>query len=370
MTSGPDQLQRAKVMIDVGRFPDAIALLAPVIAAEPDNDVAWSLLAQAQIGADKPAAALAAASRAGQLSPDAAWPHRLRSVAQRQTGRSHAAVDSAFEACKREPHDWVNHLVLAQAALGAAGYIGPGGMSSLAIAAQASAHARALAPNEAAAHYVSGQVSRAEGDDQAALGYFERTLALDPEHSRALNELGRIRLRRGDSGAAARHFVQAARIAPAEAVYGQNVEIAVAAAERSVRKLVRWVIYGSWLLIVIAPAASRASLAGEIAVFAAVGVAVAVVAAVWRYQLRRMPDQARPLFQGRSMLLALGVALGALVLGVSAIEFLPGGMQGYWYLILFMLAARFAAFKILSDGARKRYEQVTGGKAPARVGRA
>jgi tetratricopeptide (TPR) repeat protein len=363
VTSGPDQLQRAKVMIDVGRFPDAITLLAPVIAAEPDNGVAWSLLAQAQIGADKPAAALAAANRAGELSPDTAWPHRLRSVAQRQTGRSHAAVDSAFEACKREPHDWVNHLVLAQAALGAAGYIGPGGMSSLAIAAQASGHARALAPNEASAHYVSGQVSRAGGDDQAALAYFERTLALDPEHSRALNELGRIRLRRGDSGAAAKHFVQA------EAVYGQNVEIAVAAAERSVRKLVRWVIYGSWLLIVVAPAASQ-SLAGRIAVLAAVGVAVAVVAVVWRYQLRRMPGPARPLFQGRSMLLALGVALGALVLGVSAIEFLPGGMQGYWYLIVFMLAARFAAFKILSDGARKRYEQVTGGKAPARVRRA
>jgi tetratricopeptide (TPR) repeat protein len=369
VTGAPDQLQRAKVMIDVGRFPDAIALLAPVIAADPDNGVAWSLLAQAQIGADKPAAALAAANRAGQLSPDTAWPHRLRSVAQRQTGRSHAAVDSAFEACKREPHDWVNHLVLAQAALGAAGYIGPGGTSSLAIAAQASAHARALGPNEAAAHYVSGQVSRAEGDDQAALGYFERTLALDPEHSRALNELGRIRLRRGDSGAAAKHFVQAARIAPAETVYGHNVEIAVAAAERSVRKLVRWVIYGSWLLIVVAPAASQ-SLAGQIAVLAAVGVAVAVVAVVWRYQLRRMPDQARPLFQGRSMLLALGVALGALVLAVSAIEFLPGGSQDYWYLILFMLAARFAAFKILSDGARKRYEQVTGAKAPARVRRA
>jgi hypothetical protein len=78
-------------------------------------------------------------------------------------------------------------------------------------------------------------------------------------------------------------------------------------------------------------------------------------------QLRRMPKEARPLFQGRSMLLALGVSLISMLIGVAAVEFLPGAQGSYLLLVvIFMLAARFAAVRILRDGARKRYEQING----------
>jgi len=372
MTDVGAQLRRADVLLGAGRFAEAVTLIAPVVAAEPENTRAWALLAQAHLGAGKPADGLAAADRAVALDPAMAWPHRLRSIAQRRTGRKGEAIETAIEACRLEPHHWMNHFNLAQAALDAPDADdddgGAGRQSGLAIAQQASEAARELAPNEPSVHYVSGQVSRAQGNKNEAMAHFQRTLALDPEHSSAINELGRLQLDRGKSAAAAQHFIQAARIAPAQGVYGHNVEIAVARAERSVRTLIRWVIYGSWLVVILAlslghrPAAVRAAMLGVV-VLTAVGVGV-----VWQMQLRRMPRQARPLFQSRSMLLALGVALGSLLAGVSAVEFLPSQAGSYLTLVVaVMLAARFAAFKILKDGARKRYEQITSRTAAAKV---
>jgi len=353
------QLSRADAILAAGRFAEAITLVAAVVGAEPDNGRAWSLLAQAQIGAGQPAEGLAAAQRAIQLDPASAWAYRLRSIAQRRTGQAREALDAAAEACRLDPHHWMNHLNLAQAALAEAG--GQAGHSSgLQLAQQASSTARRLAPNEPSVHYVSGQVSRALGEPATARAHFEQTLALDPEHSSAVNELGRLTLEFGKPGDAARHFVQAARIAPGQSVYGHNVEVAVARAERSVRSLIRWVIYGSWLVVIAALVVAQRGLAYRIVMLAVLGVAAAGVAVCWQIQLRRMPKEARPLFQGRSMLLALGVSLSSLLAGVAVEEFVPGQLGNYLLpVVVFMLAARFAAFKILRDGARKRYDQIS-----------
>ena len=353
------QLSRADAILAAGRFAEAITLVAAVVGAEPDNGRAWSLLAQAQIGAGQPAEGLAAAQRAIQLDPASAWAYRLRSIAQRRTGQAREALDAAAEACRLDPHHWMNHLNLAQAALAEAG--GQAGHSSgLQLAQQASSTARRLAPNEPSVHYVSGQVSRALGEPATARAHFEQTLALDPEHSSAVNELGRLTLEFGKPGDAARHFVQAARIAPGQSVYGHNVEVAVARAERSVRSLIRWVIYGSWLVVIAALVVAQRGLAYRIVMLAVLGVAAAGVAVCWQIQLRRMPKEARPLFQARSMLLALGVSLSSLLAGVAVEEFVPGQLGNYLLpVVVFMLAARFAAFKILRDGARKRYDQIS-----------
>jgi hypothetical protein len=49
-----------------------------------------------------------------------------------------------------------------------------------------------------------------------------------------------------------------------------------------------------------------------------------------------------------------------LLAGVAFVEFMPGRLGNYLLpVVVFMLAARFAAFKILRDGARKRYEQIS-----------
>ena len=70
-------------------------------------------------------------------------------------------------------------------------------------------------------------VSLAQGDRKAARAHQERVLALDPAHSGALNELGRISLQRLGVARGARHFLQAARLAPRVSVYGFNLEVAV-----------------------------------------------------------------------------------------------------------------------------------------------
>ena len=354
-------------MVAAGRFADAAALIAAVLAADPDNSGAWSLLAQAHLGAGQLTEALAAANRAAQLDPASAWPHRLRSIAQRRGGQIRDALDAAAEACRLEPHHWINHLNMAQAGLAAAELAG-GPNSGLEVAQQASSIARQLAPNEPSVHYVSGQISRALGDPEAARAYFEQTLALDPEHSSAVNELGRLTLESGKAGDAARHFVHAARMSPGQSAYGHNVEVAVARAERSVRTLIRWVIYGSWLVVIAALSISQRSLPVRIVMLAVLAAAAVGVAAWWQVQLRRMPKEARPLFRGRSMLLALGVSLSSLLVGVAVVEFVPGQLGNYLLpVVIIMLAARFAAFKILASGARKRYEQISHGSSTVKA---
>jgi len=72
---------------------------------------------------------------------------------------------------------------IAQAALAAAQ---PG------LAATAAAEARRLAPNEPDVHFLSGKVSLARSDLAVAREHQERALALDPAHSGAMNELGRV----------------------------------------------------------------------------------------------------------------------------------------------------------------------------------
>lgn len=367
MTQTAAALGRADILLGSGRFGQAISVIAGVVAAEPENGRAWALLAQAQLGAGRPAEGLTAASRSVALDPALAWPHRLRSIALRRTGDSRGAVESALEACRLEPGHWLNQFNLAQAALGAAGQPDGADASALSLARQASAAARELAPAEPSVHYICGQVSRAAGDKQEARAHFERTLALDPEHSSAINELGRLKLESGQSAAAAEHFIQAARIEPGQSVYGHNVEIAVARAERSVRSLVRWVIYSSWLVVILALAMSARALPERVATLSVVVAGAVVVLAAWRIQLHRMPRQARPLFQSRSMLAALAVSVSSLLVGVTAVEFGPrqSAVTSLGVLAL-LLAARFAAFKILRDGAIRRHEQITSRSAASR----
>ena len=59
----------------------------------------------------------------------------------------------------------------------------------------------------------------------AAREHQENALALDPAHSGAMNELGRIRLRRNDPIGAIRHFLSAARATPDERIYARNIDV-------------------------------------------------------------------------------------------------------------------------------------------------
>lgn len=67
------------------------------------------------------------------------------------------------------------------------------------------------------------------------------------------------------------------------------------------------------------------------------------------------------------MLAALAVSAGSLLIGVTAVEFGPRPSAGMLFGILaVLLAARFAAFKILRDGAIRRHEQIASRSAATR----
>src|SRR5258705_13918487 len=59
----------AQLLVQAGRFKDAIPLLQEAIKRDPNSAFLWTQLAQWLVRADQPAEALTAARRAGQISP-------------------------------------------------------------------------------------------------------------------------------------------------------------------------------------------------------------------------------------------------------------------------------------------------------------
>jgi len=205
-------------MIDLGRYADAASFLGPVVASAPASSRGWCLLSRAHLGSGNAPEAVAAAARASALDPADDWPYRLVSTALTAMGQTAEAVSAAQEARGLAPHFWRSHVCLAQAATA-------DGKHDL--AAQAAAAALALAPDVADVHVTVGKAALARGELAEARRWQESALAIEPTHSGAINELGRISLRSRDAGAAAAHFLHAARTSPGTSVFSRNTELAL-----------------------------------------------------------------------------------------------------------------------------------------------
>lgn len=303
---------RASVLVDLGRYDEAAGVLVRILAADPADGQAWCLLAAARLGAGRYREAVAAASRAITLVPDDDRPYRLASTAQRHLGNISAAVAAASEACKLAPHEWRAYICLAQAQLATE--------VDFIAAERAAVSALRLAPFEPDAHFTAGQVSYAQERWKAARAHQERALSLDPTHSGALNELGLIRLHRGDHPRAARHFIQAVRSAPAVGAYAQNVEVTV----RRVMVLTLRAAYSAstvLLVLIIAVGAPRR------AVGIGYAVTVALIAGYAAVQLWRMPSGMRLLLRTRRVALALGAVYGAIFIAMITASVTPARAQ-------------------------------------------
>jgi tetratricopeptide (TPR) repeat protein len=307
-------LAHANVLLGLKRYDEAASLLARIVAAEPQNSRAWCLLAATHLGKGRYQEAAAAASSAITLAPFGDWPYRLASSAQRHLGKTTAAISSATEACRLAPHEWRAYICLAEALLATQ-------TDNLALseqtyyqycqaAEQAAATALRLAPHEPDAHCTAGQVSCAQRKWKAARAHQERALALNPAHSAALNELGRISLRRGGSPRAARHFLQAARLAPGVSTYGRNAELSV-----------RRVLVVTIIAVYLASGALGIALAVNGSRWPAVvgfALAIALVTGYAAVQLWRMPPDLRVLLRTRRAGLAVGALYGAVFIEVIA----------------------------------------------------
>jgi hypothetical protein len=191
-------------------------------------------------------------------------------------------------------------------------------------------------------HFVSGLISYAHWDLKAPRTHQERALALNPAHSRALNELGRIKLRRRSPAGAVGHFIHAARSAPGERVYGQNVHIAI---HTAVAPMIYIASVASSVLLFM----TMIGPLPRVTVVAGLGTLAALGAGFGAVQLWQMPPEARPLLRTRRVALALGMAYGSVLIVVVAAAVAPAraliGTLAAGTGLLF--ATRFAVWRML-----------------------
>src|SRR5579875_2372469 len=312
MTELRQELARADAMLDMKRYDQACGVLARLVAAEPENARAWCLLARAHLGAGRHQQAVDAANRAVSLDPSDEWPHRLASNALLHTDNYPEALRAGMEARRLAPGHWQAHICVAQAALGA---------RRLDIATAAAQQARSLAPNEPDVHFLSGKVSLAAGDLDSARAHQERALALDPAHSGAMNELGRIRLRRHDTAGAIRHFINAARTTPGEHIYSRNIDVVIL---RAISRTIYIFVLVAMLMLWV-PAVTHVD---RFPLALAFGVLALGTAAGFGVMVLRLPREARRLVRrtlcSRRVATALAVAVGGVAAAFAAVALAPG----------------------------------------------
>jgi tetratricopeptide (TPR) repeat protein len=330
-------------MLDVRRFDEATSLLAQLVAAEPESSRAWCLLARAHLGKERYTDALGAANRAVMMDPADEWPHRLASNALVHIGNYADALRAAEQACRLAPGFWQTHVCVAQAAL--AGH-------RLDVANDAAGRARALAPNEPDVHFLSGKVSLSGGQLADAREHQERALALDPTHSGAMNELGRIRLRRHDPAGAIGHFISAARIAPEENIYSRNIDVVIL---RTVSRAI-YVFTLIALVLIWVPAASHVT---RVPFLIGLGLLAAVTIGFFAAMMLRLPRQARILVRRTirkpRVAGALALAVGGVAVAFGIVAVAPPQDVAQWFpiAVIITIAARLTAFAALRGAARK-----------------
>ena len=343
MTDVRQELARASAKLDVRRFDEATSLLAQLVAAEPESSRAWCLLARAHLGKERYTDALGAANRAVMMDPADEWPHRLASNALVHIGNYADALLAAEQACRLAPGFWQTHVCVAQAAL--AGH-------RLDAANAAAARARALAPNEPDVHFLSGKVSLSGGELAEARSHQERALALDPTHSGAMNELGRIRLRRHDPAGAIGHFLSAARVAPEENIYSRNIDVVIL-------RTVSRAIYAFTLIALVliwVPAATHVT---RLPFVIGIGVLGVVTIGCFAALMLRLPRQARLLVRRTirtpRVAGALALAVGGVAVAFGIVAVTPPQDVPQWFpiAVIITVAARLTAFAALRGAARK-----------------
>jgi Flp pilus assembly protein TadD len=310
------RVQRIDSLIDLGRYDEALALLGPMLAHDPDDGELHGLHARVLLGLDDSEGALAAGNRLVMLEPDEAWGHRICAAALQNLGNHAAATEAAAAAVRLAPNDWQSHRAYATSAMGI-----PALMQHAYAAAQ---RAVQLGPHEPNAHFVLGLVAETLRYDNQAIAAYRRTLELDPNHAGALNNLNLFE-NRWSLTRAAHGFAAALTSEPDSEVARQNLDLL---AVRFFRRLY-WV---ALVAFVVSLAASGA--AGWRVNAVSVGAGVVAILAVVAYAvvlLRDIPVGVRryltPQLVRNRFLLATAVLTTFMLLSAVVVSFVPGGRE-------------------------------------------
>ncbi|WP_309571552.1 tetratricopeptide repeat protein [Deinococcus sp.] len=127
MTAAGVEVSRVRAALDVGRPAEALRLLAPLLASDPENAGLWTVLSEAHHDASAYPLALAAAGRAVQLDPHSSRAHFYHALGLWNThvlgrnprwgaarGRARQAQDALRVAIRLEPFRAGYPVTLAQ----------------------------------------------------------------------------------------------------------------------------------------------------------------------------------------------------------------------------------------------------------------
>lgn len=212
MTAGSDPtpvaLLLARAHIATGRWDEAGRVLAPHLAAAPEDPEALSLSAVVLLGTGRFEEGLHAAGQAALLDPDAEWPRRLTSVAQLALGRHRLARAAADAATAAAPGAWEPRVQrcavdVAENRVTAATW-------------EAARAAVRLAPWEPATHTALGRVALAGHRTREAEAAFAQAMRLDPADAVARTRLAQVDLHRRRVGEAVRGFRAAGALDPSD----------------------------------------------------------------------------------------------------------------------------------------------------------
>lgn len=229
--------ERVEVLLEAGRSADALRLLAPALAADPENSELWSYSARAHLGAERWAEGLESARRLIALEPDDGLGHCVMSKCFSGLNRTGDALDSALRAVYHAPHVPYFHMAVAQAAS-----VVPGRAD---LAWQAAHRAVEMAPHSSETHTAMGFVAMHLGRRALAKQAFEHALLLDPGNHVAQHNLGLVQVQSGRFGAAVRELQSSSSADPGSALSEQAFHILVLTCLRRlhVGLAVIWVVF-------------------------------------------------------------------------------------------------------------------------------
>ena len=227
-------LQRAHLLYDQGRYPEAEAFVRQALTESPDDAECQAMLALCLVAQDELLEGEQAAQRAVGFAPTSPFAHYTLAIVHDCAGQTAAAEAAIEEALRLDPDNPAFLGRLAQIQLGA---------EKTDAALATAERGLAIDPEHRACLGVRARAQILKGDADQAEATLQARLARDPEDPRAHSALGWARLHRGDHTRALESFREALRLDPSLPEARQGLVQALKARYRIYRWFLRYVTW-------------------------------------------------------------------------------------------------------------------------------